>query len=507
MWQRTRVTGALGLAVLVVSVFAVRTSIGRADTIAAVVVRATIPIDRHAGEMLTPPPPDVMPALTPEQAFAEYERQSGEPLRAIPANNTVRLGLLTSPIGAPPTLAYGYAWSPCRHHARPKVLSPPNPCTWWLFVDATTGQMIEAVLHQRGSSVPPEPPSSAEQLEHGRWVSMPAAPFRLCDPVSVWDGRSLVVVEPGVRSNGWCPARAAAYNPRTNSWRAMAAPPDTIGAQAGAWGGGRLVLIAARNGKAVSWSAADGRWHQLGRTPYGGIPSITWTGRGFLVIMIRGMHARPFMLTGNRWAPLPGLPQPATGSIVEAAAAVSHGALYVLADVAHVAPPSGYVELFRLTDSGWTRMPMSAGAPSSHFTLSTVAGGILADGSACPGKGGCTVDLEALAILRPGAAPDVIPLHTRPGVPAPVSIAAGADAAVVTNPLVPGFSAQPPTRKCLIYDLTTGTWHRGPDTPHSQAGLGTYWTPYGIISLGQFGSGGIPSTRVGGWLLRPARQS
>src|SRR6266567_8525653 len=102
MRQRTRVTGALGLAVLVVSVFAVRTSIGRADTIAAVVVRATIPIDRHAGEMLTPPPPDVMPALTPEQAFAEYERQSGEPLRAIPANNTVRLGLLTSPIGAPP---------------------------------------------------------------------------------------------------------------------------------------------------------------------------------------------------------------------------------------------------------------------------------------------------------------------------------------------------------------------------------------------------------------------
>ncbi len=78
---------------------------------------------------------------------------------------------------------------------------------------------------------------------------------------------------------------------------------------------------------------------------------------------------------------------------------------------------------------------------------------------------------------------------------------------MVTNPLVPGFSAQPPTRKCLIYDLTTGTWHRGPDTPHSQAGLGTYWTPYGIISLGQFGSGGIPSTRVGGWLLRPARQS
>lgn len=151
---------------------------------------------------------------------------------------------------------------------------------------------------------------------------------------------------------------------------------------------------------------------------------------------------------------------------------------------------------------------MSAGAPSSDFTLTTVAGGILAAGSACPGKGGCTVDLESLALLRPGADPDVISLHTRPGVPAPVSIAAGADAVVVTNPRVAAAaSPRPPTRKCLIYDLATDTWHRGPATPHSQGGLGTYWTPYGVVSLGQFWSRGIPSSRVGGWLLRPARDA
>jgi hypothetical protein len=272
---------------------------------------------------------------------------------------------------------------------------------------------------------------------------MPAAPFRLCDPVSVWDGQGLVVTEPGVRANGWCPARAAAYDPQTNSWTAIAAPPGTIGPQVGAWGGGRLVLIAARNGKTVSWTAAAGRWRQLPRVPSGGIPSITWTGRGFLVIMIRGRHARAFMLDANRWVPLPDLPQPGTGSIVEAAAAVSPGAVYVLADVAHVAPPSGYVEMLRLTASGWTSAAMSAGAPSSNFTLTTVAGGILAAGSACPGKGGCTIDLEALALLLPGANPDVIPLHTRPAVPAPVSIAAGADAVVVTNP---SSQASPPGR-------------------------------------------------------------
>jgi len=334
---------------------------------------------------------------------------------------------------------------------------------------------------------------------------MPAAPFRLCEPVAVWDGRGLVVVEPGVRVNGWCPARAAIYDPRTNTWAATAAPPNMIGNQVGAWGGGRLVLVTARNGKTVSWSAADGRWQQLPPVPDGGIPSITWTGRGFLVLMTRGQHTRAFMLNGNRWAGLPDLPQPGTArteSIEETAAAVSQGAVYVLADVGHVAPPGGYVELFQLTDSGWTRVPMTAGAPSSNFTLTTIAGGMLAGGSACPGKGGCTVDLESLAILRPGADPDVISLYTRPGVPAPASIAAGAHTVVVTNPRVAAAATpQGPTRKCLIYDLTTGTWTRGPDTPTSQGGISTYWTPYGVISLGQFGSG----SHIGGWLLRPDR--
>jgi hypothetical protein len=214
------------------------------------------------------------------------------------------------------------------------------------------------------------------------------------------------------------------------------------------------------------------------------------------------------MLDGNRWAGLPDLPQPRTGSIFEASAAVSQGSIYVLADVAQIGPPWGYVELFRLTASGWARVPMSAGAPSSMFTLTTVAGGIVAAGSACLGKGGCTVDLEALAILRPGARTTVISLNTPPGVPAPASIAAGADAVVVTNPRVAAAAtAQPPTRTCLIYDVATGTWHRGPATRRSKGGLGTYWTPYGVISLGPFGALDLPSTHLGGWLLRPARHA
>ena len=331
---------------------------------------------------------------------------------------------------------------------------------------------------------------------------MPAAPFRLCDPVSVWDGQELLVAEPGVRVNGWCPARAAAYNPRSNSWRPIESPPGTIGSQVGAWGGGRLVLVTRRNGKTVAWNAASSRWQRLPPVPAGGIPSITWTGRSFLVIMARGRHARAFMLSGTQWQRLPSLPEPQTGSIVGTATAVRHRAVYVLADVAHIAPPSGSVELFRLTATGWASLPVSAGLPASHFSLTAVAGGIVAAGSACPGKGGCTLDINALAIMRPGARQDVLALNTRPGVPAAGSITAGGNVVVVTNPLVPGISAKPPNTKCLIYDVSTRTWLRGPDTPTSQGGIGTYWTRYGVVVLGGAGSAGTQSSRLGGWLLR-----
>ncbi len=167
MWQPGRVLGALGLAVLVVSVFAVQTSIGRANAIVAVTVRTPLRINPPT-DILTPPPSDIVPALTPEGAYEEYEQQLGDPVMPIPANVTVRLGMLRSPlVGEPSQLAYGYAWSPCKHHTRlrPEVeFSPGGPCTWWDFVDATTGQMIRGVTFHRAprfsTGAPPFPLNS-----------------------------------------------------------------------------------------------------------------------------------------------------------------------------------------------------------------------------------------------------------------------------------------------------------------------------------------------------------
>jgi len=153
MWRRGRILGAVGLAVLIVGVLAIWASIDRAHATAAILVRTTIPIDPNAGELLTPPPRDVNPALTAERAYAEYERQSGEPVTTVPADLIVRLGLLTSPIGEPSKLAYGYATPACLRQPAPDGLAHRHRCASWLLVDATTGQMIDEVLylgHPRG---------------------------------------------------------------------------------------------------------------------------------------------------------------------------------------------------------------------------------------------------------------------------------------------------------------------------------------------------------------------
>lgn len=137
-----------------------------------------------------------------------------------------------------------------------------------------------------------------------------------------------------------------------------------------------------------------------------------------------------------------------------------------------------------------------------------VNGAILAAGSACPGLGGCTLEAGAAALLRPGARDSTIPLLPKAGVPYPRDIAAGGQAIVVTyseglgDPLPRDL--EPAPGSSAIYDLATRTWLSGPTAAGSRADLGAYWTPYGVVSLGQPTGTTVDSTHTGGWLLRPA---
>lgn len=273
------------------------------------------------------------------------------------------------------------------------------------------------------------------------------------------------------------------------------------------------MLVSPVTGVTVTWSPATGQWHQIATLPSPGAASLGWTGRKFLVITIGKAATRAFALNGGRWARLPDLPRPSKGSIVEVATAADDRAIYALAgiNVPHDNPNdtynSGSAELLRLTATTWTPVPLAPGAPRSQLALAQVDGAILAAGSACPGLGGCTLEGGTAALLRPGARDSTIPLLPKQGVPYPRDIAAGGQVIVVVyseglgSPLPP--DAGPTPGSSAIYDIATGTWLPGPTAVGSRADLGAYWTPDGVVSLGQ-PPATVDSTHIGGWLLRPA---
>lgn len=149
-------TGALGLAVLAVAAVAVLTSVNHARAIEANTIR--IP---GTDVVFAPAPPDATPAMTARRAWARFSR--GERSTAIAPGTTVRLGLLTVPIGpycgvecdghpvrngiaytALDQLAYGYSWLAFPH----RHLKARN----WIFLDANTGGMIIGTMSREPGS-------------------------------------------------------------------------------------------------------------------------------------------------------------------------------------------------------------------------------------------------------------------------------------------------------------------------------------------------------------------
>ena len=387
------------------------------------------------------------------------------------------------------------------------------------LVTATLGGASGRPPARVRATAEPATGASAGRLAHGHWVRMPPAPLKMCGNLALWDGRGLVVIQEPADA---CPLGAAEYDPRVNRWTTIAAPPVLKHQSAvGASGGGRVVLVL-NTGATYSWRQATGRWQQLGTLPAGENHfSVTWTGSTFLVTRLYSWkHPGPgqaFELTGLRWTVLPDLPQPPTGQMQEAPAVVFKGAVYVLAHivVTHHTDQNGqpgfyetgYTELLRLTPTGWSHVPLGPGGPKSELALTQVHDAILAAGWSCGAL--CTAGNGKAALLRPGSRTSVIQLRPRPGVPYAWNFAAGARAIVVTYTQglgqLPG-GPEPPPGTCYIYNITTGTWQPGPTSPATSATAGpAYWTPYGVISLGESGGQKNPElAHTGGWLLRPA---
>ncbi len=171
-WQRRNmvITSAVAVVLLAFGLFAA-VSAG-SGSVGIATVPATITINSQIGITFAPAAQDAAPNLTALQAFKRYERVGEvKQVPSIPSNLTVKLGLLTVPVGpadAPGAgnltkrngiaytalneLAYGYSWHRCpspviglpgsTDSPSPAASNGANPCVEWNFVDATTGKQI-----------------------------------------------------------------------------------------------------------------------------------------------------------------------------------------------------------------------------------------------------------------------------------------------------------------------------------------------------------------------------
>jgi N-acetylneuraminic acid mutarotase len=107
-------------------------------------------------------------------------------------------------------------------------------------------------------------------------------------------------------------ARAAAYDPATDTWSRLAAPP--LGALryggTGAWDGRELLVVgnaSATRHDAYAYDPAANRWRRLARPPHGLVPQqAIWTGNRLIVLggdeVTRAFAYDPKV---DRWAALP----------------------------------------------------------------------------------------------------------------------------------------------------------------------------------------------------------
>ena len=152
------ISGALGLAVLAVSVVAVWTSIDHTKAIRALAVKTAITLDPGIHETFAPPPANAVPAMTPQEAVDAFEGKHVP----IPDFVTVQLGLFTLPVGPDcgpecehnnivrGNMVYSWlnklVWGFSRRVCPAESDRPKWQCTQWDFLDANTGEYVAGLL-------------------------------------------------------------------------------------------------------------------------------------------------------------------------------------------------------------------------------------------------------------------------------------------------------------------------------------------------------------------------
>jgi N-acetylneuraminic acid mutarotase len=153
-------------------------------------------------------------------------------------------------------------------------------------------------------------------------------------PIGAWTGRKLLVFVGRTNPDGkpWPArlARAAAYNPRSDSWRRIAPlPEDRLDANA-VWDGHELLVVGGRGGTfgkppamrttGFAYNPVTNRWRRLRAMPSGRVgAAAVWTGRRLLVVGGQTGAGDPadfarrslaYDPARDRWTTLPPMPLP-----------------------------------------------------------------------------------------------------------------------------------------------------------------------------------------------------
>lgn len=188
------------------------------------------------------------------------------------------------------------------------------------MLSAWTG---EELLILGGSTQRPCPPGArcvgptADQLrtdgaaydpDTDTWRAIAAAPQTLLSAVATWTGTELVVVIPALDTEVVQSAATLAYDVAADRWRQLPAGPAEFHGRGG-WNGSPVFFPISETTYGVDWALdpARGRWRELSPDPFGGSfdRSFTWAGDGFLVTALPisprgGSAGAPYQLAEYR---------------------------------------------------------------------------------------------------------------------------------------------------------------------------------------------------------------
>jgi N-acetylneuraminic acid mutarotase len=146
----------------------------------------------------------------------------------------------------------------------------------------------------------------------GAWHRLARSPLAASQrPVGAWTGRELIVLVSGTNPDGkpWPKrlARAAAYDPRANTWRRIAPMPASVNGASAVWDGRELLV--AGGAANYAYNPASNTWRRLSPMPSSAPGALAvWTGTRLLLFSPR--HGLAYDPASDRWSSLPAAPLP-----------------------------------------------------------------------------------------------------------------------------------------------------------------------------------------------------